>query len=144
MSKNDYVIMTGNSMIMTIEKPRRVKKVPDQGCSKSERDEWMNFKSNKMLCELKKQKETQLSKEKTAHKERKKQLNEFLFHYGLEEAILCQNVNEYPEKCLECGSLDYYKKSHIDDINLICGVCGRPAFTLPGHGYDWEGKLKGK
>ena len=138
---NDYIIMTGNSMVMTIEKPKRVKKVPDLGCSKNERDEWMNFKSTKMTNELKRRKQLEAEKEKIEQTNRKKELNEYLFYYGLYDDNYkpCSTIKDFPEKCLECGSVDYYKKSHVDDIKLICGECGRPAFTLPGHGYDWQG-----
>lgn len=138
----NYVIMTGNSRIMMIENPRRVKKLPDMGCSKNERDEWMNFRSNKMNNDVKKQKQLEAMKEKKNQIERKKELNEFLFYYGLydDNYLPCATIKDFPEKCLNCDSVDYYKKSHVDDIKLICGICGRPAFTLPGHGYDWHGK----
>ena len=138
---NDYVIMTGNSMVLSIEKPKRVKKIPDTGCSKSERDEWINCKSNKLNNEIKKQKQLEAEKEKNAQLGRRKELNEYLFYYGLydDNYSPCSSIKDLPEKCLECGSPEYYKKSHVDDIKLICGVCNRPAFTLPGHGFDWKG-----
>lgn len=155
-SKNEYVIMTGNSTIMAIEKPRRVKKTNDPGCSKQERDQWMNFQSKKIKNANKKQRDLEILKEQNARNARKKGLNEFLFYYGLcdenkprDKATIntikdlrsgpFTELKDVPDKCLDCGSVDFYKKSHIDDIKLICGVCGRPAFILPGHGYDWQG-----
>jgi hypothetical protein len=139
-SKNEYIIMTGNSKVMAIEKPRRVKKITDPGCSKRERDEWLNLRSKKMVNETKKQKDLEMAKEQTAREQRKKGLNEFLFYYGIDDNNKpCSTIKDLPDKCLNCGSVDYYKKSHIDDIKLICGICGRPAFTLPGHGFDWHG-----
>ena len=143
---SNYVIMTGNSTVLSIEKPRRVKKTPDLGCTKNERDQWINSKSNKITNDLKKRKQFEAEKEKNSLLERRKDLNEYLFYYGLcdDNYFPCSTIKDFPEKCLECGSVEYYKKSHVDDIKLICGICNRPAFTLPGHGFDWKGIPLGK
>jgi len=43
---------------------------------------------------------------------------------------------ELPTKCKECLSEKYFINSYNDDIDIVCGMCNKPAGCLPGYGYD--------
>lgn len=45
-------------------------------------------------------------------------------------------IDEYPEKCKNCGTREYFIKSYTDDIDIVCGKCNHTAGVLPGYGYD--------
>ena len=45
-------------------------------------------------------------------------------------------IEEYPDKCRKCNSLDLYENAYTDDIDIVCGKCNQTAVYLPGYDYD--------
>lgn len=89
------------------------------------------------LIALKKRLEQEKKEKSIYFKEKKRKVEEWNDHYEFNHKNeYIPLIDEYPDYCKECKTVNLYKDAYTDDIDIVCGICNHTAGYLPGYGYN--------